>query len=136
MWVDARSGTVNPRFVTLRRGLIREQARAQAVLYWDTCERKRVAEWNLHMAVYWGRNRLLRNLRDYQHTSTPANPAAANRPTTEEIPYDERLEELVQVRSSLSILDTFARVSVEAHDICGDRSWLASFYMYVTSKAF
>lgn len=65
MWVDAKSGAVNPRFVQLRAGLSQQQARAEAVIHWDRNECRRIGQWNLEMAVYLARNRIMRHM---QHT--------------------------------------------------------------------
>jgi hypothetical protein len=123
MWVDAKSGAVNPRFVQLRSGLTQQQAKAEAAIHWDRCELARIGKWNCELALYWARNRLLRYLQ-----SQPAaagehqiNEADRVRPTFDKIPLDERFDELIHVRTCGSVLADTAEVSAEVRRIMATR---------------
>lgn len=72
--------------------------------------------------MYYARNRLLRWMRDFprpMETGT-LNTAHPSRPTGD-IPSEERLEELVQVKTGSSMLDRYAEVARDVRAITDGR---------------
>lgn len=117
MMVDSKSATVNPRYVTYKSGWTAQQARAEAVIHWDTNEVRRIGNYNKSLVTYWARSRLLRYLRLHPMQEALLNQASQERPVGLDNEGREDHNELHTIRTCASILEECAAVSSQVSAI-------------------
>ncbi|KAL7822207.1 hypothetical protein V8C26DRAFT_390322 [Trichoderma gracile] len=118
IWCDSKGRAVNSRWVQLTESYSAAQARADAVVTWDTAETRRVTQYNHEWLAFWARCRLIHWMRD-----NPAEDGTGSLPSQQsrDVPRQERHDVLVKLRTCQSILDDLVALSLETRTIQGGR---------------